>query len=590
MSNNAPSSTTPVHGDAAISDPVRVEVFNQRLLAITEEMGAQLVRASFSPNIKERRDCSVALFDSQGQVIAQAAHIPIHLGSLIGGARALLARHPVHEMRPGDAFICNDAYLAGGTHLPDISVLTPVFVDDRVRFLVGCVGHHADVGGVVPGSITPDAASIFEEGVRIPPVRIAREDHLDHNVLDLIVCNTREPEDRVLDLEVQLATNRSGVDKLRELVTREGLDQTEAAIADLLRYTRRRLASGIQALPDGDYHGASYMDDDGTGGDQVPIQTHIRIRGESMQLDFSGTGAQSRGAFNVMPSGVLATVAYAVKALVDPDLPPNSGLFDGLELRVPAGSILNPHYPAAVGARTTTCQKLAGAIFAAFAELLPESRTMAGSHDVLAAMVFSGAHQRRAGTYVYLETVGGGIGARGSTDGMDAAHVHITNSLNMPAEAVELEYPLRVDEYALIPDSGGAGRYRGGLGIARQVRILENDTTFSGRADGFKTAGAGVQGGLPPGPCRVVRNHGTNQAQILDPKQRLLRLSAGESIRMETPGGAGLGEPAMRSAKALALDLLEEKVSLERALADYGETLVHAAQEHIELLRHAEQP
>ncbi|MGK0170286.1 MAG: N-methylhydantoinase B [Gammaproteobacteria bacterium] len=561
----------------SVADPVQVEVFNQRLLAITEEMGAQLVRASFSPNIKERRDCSVALFDIDGHVIAQAAHIPIHLGSLLGGVAAMLRAFPSDTLRPGDAFVCNDAYLAGGTHLPDISVLTPVFWKGVPRFVVGCVGHHADVGGAVPGSISPNAASIFEEGIRIPPTRLVRDGVIDTGVLNLIAHNTREPEDRILDLKVQLATNEGGVRNVLALIETQGLEVTLGAVQDLFTYTARRFSARVARLADGVYEGRSAMDDDGAGGAPVPIVVQATVDGDRLSFDFAGTGPQSRGAFNVMPSGVMATVAYAVKALLDPDLPPNSGLFDAIELSVPDGSILNPRFPGAVGARTTTCQKLSGAMFAAFEALLPKERVMAASHDVLAAMVFAGYSPRRAGAYVYLETVGGGIGGAGDADGMDGAHVHITNSLNMPIESVELEYPLQVEHYALIPDSGGAGEFRGGLGISREVRILEDGTTFSARADGFKNVADGVDGGLAGSNCRVVRNGANNAREVLDPKQRLLHLSQGETIRIETPGGAGIGQPNKRSPARLGEDLRDGKVTEEIARRDYGADLVERA-------------
>ena len=562
---------------APVSDPVGLEVFNQRLLAITEEMGAHLVRSSFSPNIKERRDCSVALFDREGRVLAQAAHIPIHLGSLVGGVEAVLRRFPPEEMTPGDAYVCNDAYLAGGTHLPDIAVITPVFWADAVQFFVGCVGHHADVGGAVPGSISPDAASIFEEGIRIPPVRLAEDGEVDENVLELIAHNTREPEERMLDLRVQTAVNARGVKNFHTLIERMGLSEVQAAVDDLVVYTATRLRRGIAAIPDGRYSGCAYMDDDGAQSGQVPIVVTATVTGDRLSFDCTGTGVQSGGAFNVMPSGVLATVAYAVKALLDPELPPNRGLFESIELNVPLGTILNPRFPAAVGARTTTCQKLAGAIFAAFEPLLDPASAMAPSHDVLAAMVLSGDSPRREGAYVYLETVGGGIGATGAQDGADGAHVHITNSLNMPIEAVELEYPLLVEAYGLIPDSGGAGEFRGGLGIAREVRVLEPDTTFSARADGFEAMSPGARGGGHGRRCQVVHNHGQGDERSMEPKQRLMRIAPGDTIRMETPGGAGFGPPAARSIKAIAEDLADGKATQEGARLAYGDGPVDAA-------------
>ena len=568
-----------------LADPIHLEVFSNRIVGIIEEMGARLVRAAFSANIKERRDCSVALFDAKARLVAQGSHIPMHLGSLLGGVEATIAAHPLEEMLPGDAFVCNDAYLAGGTHLPDISVITPIFAqgedNHNPSFFAANLGHHADVGGAVPGSISPDAASIFEEGIRIPPTKLVRSGVVDEGVLGLIAHNTREPQSRILDIKGQIATNNVGVAQIRELIGRMGAAEVDKAVADLLAYTTQRLRNKIAALPDGVYSFTNHMDNDGVGGDKVAICATITVVSDKATFDFTGTGPQSRGGFNVMPSGVMATVAYAIKTLLDPDLPPNSGLFDAIELVVPEGTILNPHYPAAVGARTTTCQKLAGAIFGAFSEILPDDKIMASSHDVLAAITLSGPSKPGKGqgdsAYVYLETIGGGNGARALADGMDGAHAHITNSLNMPIEAVENEYPLLVEEYALINDSGGAGQFRGGMGIARSIRAIVPGTTFSARADSFITAAAGASGGAEGSHCQVVRNEKSHTPDILDPKQRLLAIETGETIRMETPGGGGFGSPQDRDVDDLARDLADGRVSETAARRDYGAKMTDAA-------------
>jgi N-methylhydantoinase B len=558
-------------------DAIEIEVFNNRVLAIIEEMGAKLVRSSFSPNIKERRDCSVALFDAKGRSIGQAAHIPIHLGSLKGGVEAILRDYPLENIKAGDAFVCNDAYLAGGTHLPDISIITPIFYEGNLKFFAACLGHHSDVGGSVPGSISPTAASIFEEGIRIPPVKMVREGILDDGIMQLIIQNTREPEDRMLDLKVQIATNVLGTEQITALIKRMGSAAVDRAVEDLMTYTARRLRSRIAELEDGTHSFTTWMDDDGFGGEQLPLTASVTVDGDHMHLDFTGSGPQSRGGYNIMPTGVMATVAYAIKALLDPELPANSGLFDAIEFTAPEGTIVNPHYPAAVGARTTTCQKLSGAVFGAFAGLLPPEKAMASCHDVLGAMVFSGKSKKHSGTYVYLETLAGGNGARHSLDGMDGAHCHITNSLNMPVEAVEHEYPLMVEEYTLVTNSGGAGRHRGGMGVARDVRILEDGTTFSGRADSYITKAEGYAGGRPGGNCRIVRNHGTKSEEAMSPKQRLLTLSAGETVRMETPGGGGLGQPHERPIEELTHDLEDGRINEETARRDYGDDMVDQA-------------
>jgi N-methylhydantoinase B len=373
---------------------VNVEVFNNRIFSIVEEMGAKLVRSSFSPNIKERRDCSVALFDAQGRSIAQAAHIPIHLGSLKGGVAAVLQSYEIDTIKPGDAFICNDAYLAGGTHLPDISIITPVFYNNNIQFFTACLGHHSDVGGAVPGSISPDAMTIFEEGIRIPPIKLVRQHIIDDDIMKLIIQNTREPNDRLLDLNVQIATNNLGTARLIDLIEKMGIVNLNQAIDDLLTYTDQRTRNLISKLNDGSHCFTTWMDDDGLEGEKLPIKANVTVDGDQVKLDFTGTGAQSRGAYNVMTTGVMATVAYAIKALLDPDLPANDALFNAIHFSAPEGTIVNPVFPAAVGARTTTCQKLSGAIFGAFAQFLPADQTMASCHDVLAGMVFSGKSKK----------------------------------------------------------------------------------------------------------------------------------------------------------------------------------------------------
>jgi N-methylhydantoinase B len=544
-----------------LADPILMEVFSNRLLSITEEMGTNLIRASFSTNIKERRDCSAGLFDSAGRLIAQAAHIPLHLGSLLGAVEAVRRDFPLAEMREDDAFLCNDPYLAAGTHMPDISVVTPVFVEGEVRFFTANIGHHADVGGRVPGSIAADALSVFEEGIRIPATRIRHAGELDRGLLRLIAENTREPEERTLDLQAQIAANDLGMRRLLELVAQSGLGEVTAAIDDILAYTAQRLRNRIAQLKPGSYTFTTYLDDDGGGAEKAPITVTVHVEGEQLHFDFAGSATQSRGALNVPESGLKATVFYAVKALLDPGLLPNSGLFEAVRISAPEGSIVNPDFPAAVGARSITCQKIAGAIFGAFRGLLPPEDVMASSNDVLPAIVFSGKHRRNGRTYVYLETLGGGAGARLGRDGMDGIQVHVTNTSNLPVEALENEYPLLVEEYGLVANSGGAGTSRGGLGIARQIRALEEGTVFGCRSDSHLTEAEGVFGGMPGKPGRLVRNPGRSDEEVLPSKVSRLVLRAGESMRIETPGGGGAGPPEQRSRNQLAADLHSGKVT-----------------------------
>jgi N-methylhydantoinase B len=555
-----------------ISNPIEMEVFTNRLLSITEDMNNTLVRSSFSTNIKERKDCSVALFDGRGRLVAQGTQIPLHLGSLNGALEALLKQYPAEKIQDGDAFICNDPYLAGGSHLPDINVVTPIFYDRRLVFFAANVGHHADVGGSVPGSIAGGLRTIFEEGIRIPVVRIARGGVVDDDVLRLITSNTRDPEERTLDLKVQVATNRRGADAVKGLLDQMGVERALTAVDDVIRYTRNRLVRRIAELKTGSYAFVNVLDDDGLGGGEpVSVKVTVTVENGRLHFDFTGSSPEARGAMNLPISALNACVYYAVKALLDPGLAPNAGLFEPLDIVAPIGTIVNPRPPAAIGARSLTAQKVAGAIFGAFRGVLPENRIMASGNDVCPAIVFSGKLARGTGDFVYLETVSGGSGARFDSDGMEGVHVHMTNSSNLPIEALENEYPLQVDEYALVQDSGGVGRSRGGMGVARQISVRSDDIVFSARSDNH-TAGVstGVLGGGNGRQSRLIRFAGDGKREVLSSKTAAIALKRGESVRLETSGAGGFGDPTQRPVEALARDLLDEAVSESAARAAYG--------------------
>jgi N-methylhydantoinase B len=560
-----------------IADPVQMEVFSNRLLAIAEDMGSILIRSSFSTNIKERRDCSTSIMDARGRLVAQAEHIPIHLGAMMGAVEAILARYKLTDLAPGDAFICNDPYVAGGSHLPDISIITPIHHDGQVRFFAGNIAHHADVGGRNPGSTSGVSRSIFEEGIRLSPIRLARAGEIDEDLLEMIALNTRDPEERLLDLRTQVGTNVRGGAMLVQLVERMGWPAVEQAIEDILTYTRRRLKNRIAALPDGEYRFERAMDDDGFPGDPVPIVCTARIKGDDLSFDFAGSGPQARGAINLPDSALKASVYYCVKAVLDPGLMPNQGVIDPIKISAPAGTIVNPRPPAAVAARAVTSNRLCGAVFGALFQALPADKVMASCNDSTSATSVSGWSPRRQATYIYPESMGGGVGAFADRDGMDAVHVHTVNSTNLPVEALELEYPLILDEYCFVPDSGGAGKYRGGLGMARQIRILADGTIFSARSDAHIVPAPGVFGGLQSSVTRITRNPGTDKAEALHSKSAGLVMQAGECVRVETLGGGGYGPPAERPLELLAADLRQGKVSREAAERDYGVEMVRRA-------------
>jgi N-methylhydantoinase B len=568
---NAPGAFGPA------ADPVAMEVFANRLLSITEEMGHILIRASFSTNIKERKDCSVGMFDVQGRCIAQAAHMPLHLGSLLGAVRSVLEHTPASAMQDGDAFVCNDVFLARGTHQPDITIVTPIFRDGRVVFFAVNTGHHSDVGGPYPGSMSQSARSIFEEGLRIPVMRICRQGEVDEDLLRLIAHNSREPVERTLDLRAQIAVNRRGADLMMRLVDADGIGAVERAVDDLIAYTGRRLRARIADMPDGEWHGERWMDSDGLpGGDRIRLAVRVAVKGSDLLLDFAGSAPQARGAMNVAGVALEATCYYAVKALLDPDLPANSGLFDSIRISAPEGSILNPRFPAATAVRAITCNRAAGAIFDAMNTAVPPERRMAASHDSVPLLLVAG-ERRNGGPYVYLETLAGGIGATCGADGADAAQVHTVNSSNLPAEALEIEYPLLVDAYALVPDSGGAGRWRGGLGLARQISSRVDGSLLTARGEGYLTDAPGCEGGLPGGLAKLRHAPGTPAEKPLPTATTALPLNTGEAVRIQTPGGGGFGPPSQRDPHALAADILDGKVSREAAERDYGAAHVQQA-------------
>ncbi|QHE87798.1 hydantoinase B/oxoprolinase family protein [Hydrogenophaga sp. BPS33] len=560
-------------------DPIAVEVFTNRLLAVTESMASNMMRASFSPQIKERRDFSVGIFDHRGQLIAQGTHIPVHLGSLLGAVEAVCSRYAPEDIRDGDVYMCNDPYAAGGTHLPDISIITPIFIGGLLVAFAANIGHHSDVGGPIPGSTSARARTIYEEGLRIPILRVARSHVVDEDVIALVALNSRLPQERALDLRVQVSTNAGGAIAVRALVARMGgIGAFHRAIDDVLAYTQRRAQRRIDNLTPGRHSFTTWLDDDGSGeGEPVPVVATLFVEEGKLVVDLAGSGPESKGALNVAESALRATVYYCVKAMLDRDLMANSGMARAIEIRAPQGSIVNPRPPAACGARTIACQRVAGAIFGAFRALVPRDRLMASSNDTLPQISFSGQLVDTDSFYLCGETLGGGGGARDDADGMDAIHVHVTNSLNLPSEVLENEFPLHVELYGLAEDSAGAGRHRGGLGIVREVRVLRGDTVMSSRSDSHFRGAEGAEGGGEGGRGLLLLNAGLPHEQKLASKVSQVVLARGDTVRIQTPGGAGFGDPAERPIEALADDLQDGVMSMAVAEKLYGAERARAA-------------
>lgn len=545
-----------MHGMTAPIDPITVEVLGNAFAALVDEMGIALIKASYSTNIKERRDCSTALFDTEGQTLAQAEHIPIHLGSLLGIVNAVRQRYPRHQIHPGDMFIGNDAYTGGGTHLPDIVVIAPVFVDNALIGYVANLAHHADF-------LDRGHAHIFQEGLRIPPVKIIEQGQERQDIIDMVLLNCQVPRERLGDFRAQFAANRVGVQRLQALCARYGRDTVSAAGAALMDYAERVARAALADIPDGSYTFRDTFDHPALP-QPLPLQVCITVQGDTIHLDFAGNPPQGRHGLNMVWSALQATVYYAVKTVLDATILPNAGLYRPITIAAPAGSILHCIPPAAVAYRTQTCQRVVDLVHGALAQAVPQ-RLTAAHNGANTAIYFLGTDPNTQHPYTYLETLGGGFGARASKDGIDGIQVHMTNTSNLPIEALEHEYPLLVERYELVGDSGGAGQWRGGLGLHRQIKIMATDTHYAYSGTRLQTRPWGLFGGHAGGQGRlIVHRHdptGTTPDDVLQP---------GDALSVMTPGAGGYGEPKTRDRELVRRDLREGKISAQTARQIYG--------------------
>jgi len=520
------------------SDPIRIEIYKHLFAAIAEEMGVVLRKASYSPNIKERRDFSCALFDAHGNMVAQAAHIPVHLGSMpLSVAAAIRA---FDDLAPGDVIALNDPF-RGGTHLPDITLVSPVFIETGVLSpfaFVASRAHHADVGGMTPGSM-PVAREIYQEGLVIPPVRLVRAGEMERGLLDMILANVRTPQERAGDLWAQIAANRRGAERLLEMAARYGLGEVSFYMGELLAYTERLTRRLLENMPDGIYSFSDCLDDDGVGDQPVPIQVQIAIQGDRAVVDFSGSAPQQKGSVNAVYAITLSAVYYVFRCLLGLDVPNNSGCLAPIQVIAPEGTVVNAVSPAPVaGGNVETSQRIVDVLLGALAKARRDA-IPAASQGTMNNVTIGGYDPARRVPFAYYETIGGGMGARPYADGPSSLHSHMTNTLNTPAEALEYAYPLRVERYAVRRGSGGAGKYRGGDGIRRDVRLLA-DTQVTLLSERRRFAPYGLQGGEPgqTGENVLIRDG----EELPLPGKGTLELRAGDVLSIRTPGGGGYGK------------------------------------------------
>jgi N-methylhydantoinase B len=555
-------------------DPVELEVFKNLYHSIAEEMGAALRRTSFSPNIKERRDYSCAVFDAKGQVIAMGDHMPVHLGSMPMSVAAAIetGKGPQCALEPGDVVMLNDPF-RGGTHLPDITLVMPVYVSGtksggRGRpahttpdFYVASRAHHADVGGTYPGSMGP-CREIYQEGFRIPPVKIMRGGKLVADVLALLLNNVRTPEEREGDLGAQIAACQTGAQRLREICARYGIARAKQAAADLLVYSEEMMRAFLRTIPPGRYQAEDFLDDDGVEDKPVRIAVTIQVvadkkspvetrlaasppasRGKQhparVTIDFTGSAAQVQGAINAVEAITYSACFYVFRCLLREDVPATSGLMRPIRVIAPSGTVVNAKPPAAVaGGNVETSQRIVDVLLKALGQAIPDLIPAAAS-GTMNNLTIGGIDPRSGEPFAYYETIAGGMGARSTKDGVSGVHTHMTNSLNTPAEALEYAYPIRLRQYSIRSKSGGEGLHTGGDGIVREIEVL-TDAQVTLLADRRSRGPYGLADGADGAPGRTLIIRLDGSAEEI-PGKISVRLRSGERVRIESPGGGGWG-------------------------------------------------
>jgi N-methylhydantoinase B len=518
-------------------DPISLAVFRSLFAAVAEEMGVTLRRAAFSPNIRERLDFSCAVFDSRARMVAQAAHIPVHLGSMPASVEYAVREFGDGGFMEGDVVVLNDPY-RGGTHLPDVTMVSPVFAGGDLVYFVASRAHHADVGGMSPGSL-PLSTELYQEGIIIPPVKLMHSGWINDGVLALITANTRAPEERQGDLEAQLAAHRAGERQLLAILIEHGVENTNEHAAALMDYSRRMTEATIAAIPDGVYQFEDALEGDGQQEFNIPVRVAILVDGSRMEVDFTGSAPQVAGNVNAVEAIVRSATWYCIRLLAEDDIPVNHGCFEPVKVITEVGSLLNPRFPAAVAVgNTETGQRVVDVVLGALAKAVP-GKIPAASQGTMNNLTVGGILDGQQ--FVYYETVGGGHGAGPDWDGISGRHSHMTNTLNTPVEALEYMLPLRVWEYALRDESGGAGKHRGGEGI-RRVYEFTAPAAVTLNSERRMKAPYGLKRGKPgkPGLNRITYI-ADGRSHLLSGKSTL-NTEPGDRLEIETPGGGGWGK------------------------------------------------
>ena len=553
--------------DVTTTDPITLEVVRNKVDGIANEMQSTLLRSSFSTVVKEGLDASASLYTPNGETLAQAIAIPLHLATLIPIVETIARTFPMDEMKPGDLYIMNDPYL-GGTHLPDIAIVMPVFFDERPIAFSAAMTHHQDVGGMSPGSVPPNATEIYQEGIRIPPLKLREGNEFNHTLVEMLKLNVRVPQVFMGDIGAQISACTVGARRVAELAGRYGYGQTLRIFNELLDRSEQLTRKALEAIPDGTYSYVDYLDNDGVNLDEsVRIEVAVTVSGSELHCDFEGTDPQTRGPFNAVKSGSQAAAYYAVRAVTDSSIPTNGGCFRPVSLHLPEGTLVNPVEPAPVNSRTATLKRIAGSIVGALKGALPEQIPADSAGELLVLSL--GGKNLSGKPYVVGEFNAGGSGGGPRKDGVDVIETDGSNCMNMPVEALELEAPARVHRMSLRTDSGGVGEFRGGLGCVREIEFLTDNIALTHRGERHRHAARGSQGGGDGAKAfsKIVRRDGTEE--VVNSKLFTM-VHSGERLIVETAGGGGYGDPNGRDREAVQDDLRNRKVSERSAMNDYG--------------------
>jgi N-methylhydantoinase B len=556
----------------------RLEILSNALTALTEEIQITLLRSAYSQVVKEAQDASCAIFTAAGRIVAQPVVIPGHLGSMKFMLAEVLKDIPAETLAPGDVLVSNDPY-RGGSHLPDIAVFQPIFFEARLVGFAGCIVHYTDVGGMVPGSNPQRATELYQEGLVIPPSKLYEAGRPNVSLHRMIKANVRDPDIFFGDMRAQEAALLKGEQRVCDLVRRYGADEVCRAMEGLIEHTEAQAKAAIRAIPNGVFEFIDFMDHDGIDLTKpIRVQVRVEIQDEKIKLDFTGTDPQVKGPLNAPLAKTWTTVFYCLRCILPDDIAFNDGLTSVLEIYVPEGTLLNPHHPAPVNARSVTVNRIADAVLGALAQAVPE-KVGAQVCGVPTGVSFGGIDPRSNRSFVFYESYCGGMGATMHGDGADGISTGTSNAMNIPVEAIEIDYPIRITRYELVPDSGGAGQFRGGLGLLREYEMLAEDASINVRGDRTIYPPQGAAGGHDANKAAYFLENKDGDKQPI-PSKYSDRIRRGERLMVTTAGGGGYGDPKRRDREQIVADIAEGMISASQACKDYGIDIDAELREH----------